>query len=1020
MASEAVKKQILGAINSLNIPLDRSPGTYAVAEACSAAKLLRNRVLREFSRVEKHIIKIRERRFYADSDESESDEGINYDDLGGVTDVRKLSRCDFMFISEMMVMENLVIPLLLAHGMNFTSSLLPQLLKLLAAMLLPVLSFSNEVPRQTDYVRRLVERCGTDEFFTLLIQCVAPVTEKRSTNDLQKEDVVLLEIVLKIITLFFSGPKESVPSVIGAFSRNHGIELFLVILNQNFARNEFRKNKGNEDHDIFRIRPSDTHQEENDSNVVFLSNDEEEESVVELSEEDESEAESSQGGDIPVEPAGVSEHYNARMMEILESDEQLWKWNMHIASAMVSILRCAQSVELAQLVFISKFRQDGSQQVTNLVDGGRQFIECKKESKKWRYLARCHNGATSSNGLLVKGTSSSRIQGEGGAIGYTSTLLGFRGKDSIEKAHDIDSRKKGRYVKGIPDDLAVMCNLSLPTKMQLAQQCLSFICYGFEPLSMMIWSRLASSISSFEDSVQEKNELLASYRTSGEEMETTIDLDSSVYESAQYALNYIGICSSLLRYTREFVMLKKDEKREDLTSFFHQQWKCISSVITQDHIFHGFKLLRVFLSSPHFMKRFGLSNIVLYLAELFMTLNHLVNGDIVDNTDVILAAHALASFVLYTEDNISLIFDAMSRQSGKLLPPVKAGALVLLIYSVLQLMEKCSFGGRLLFPSKKRRKKMVVKVEVDHVASVSGEATPSEKATKDNALDEFNVHTNLPLDEKASDLRATPPSPNNNAEADKGQPVDGSHESIVVDDVSSLESENNYDSISTTDREVNMRSYFRRLSAVRNTSLILSALRNWRANDSDVNTGLVFLIRSFVAEECANVFFSAPFLIVMRDILANGKHSHQNLYEVCDEVVYLFFNPAFAKMLDKRKGDCFGSSSGVLCGAQSFLGFEVALRCARSLFCYSSTEYDLLEEKGIQQTDPDICSLTNVAGVANAVPGSLYVGTPSGVGSHGEQTLPVIEREVSDAVPTENSDRVIIESYEQAPLQEVQ
>ncbi|PWV20576.1 hypothetical protein C3747_6g382 [Trypanosoma cruzi] len=129
--------------------------------------------------------------------------------------------------------------------------------------------------------------------------------------------------------------------------------------------------------------------------------------------------------------------------------------------------------------------------------------------------------------------------------------------------------------------------------------------------------------------------------------------------------------------------------------------------------------------------------------------------------------------------------------------------------------------------------------------------------------------------------------------------------------------------------------------------LILTSLRHWRTNDVDLNNGLVYLIRAFILEGMGNIFFNAPFLFVMRDILSHGEDFHNALHNVCDQVVYDFFNPSFAKLLDEKRKNRSDMSLPFFGGAQSFLGFEVALRCVRSLFSLNSTDYSILEEKGL-------------------------------------------------------------------------
>ncbi|KPA78071.1 hypothetical protein ABB37_06803 [Leptomonas pyrrhocoris] len=998
MSVEAVKRQILIAVDALNVPLNRIPSQKAVVEACSAAKLLRNRLLREHTRVIERIEALRERQMFDEA----SDEETDYERDDGNANVTEtgISRTEFVFLCEMMVAEKLVIPLLKAHGMSFSDSLLPQLLKLLAVMLLPIPRYSADELLQKDLLQRIKTRCGTDEFFALLVQCVAPIAEKRTSGELQREDVVILEIILTMITYLLDGNQNDAERIIGAFCRNHGIELLLVVINQNYSRiqetssvatvqTENKTAEANREADSEGIREPDTAPAPGETaspaidEVKLVS----EEDEVDL-EDDDSTSESQLPDTLNL---ALEQEFQQRVHNLLESEEQLWKWNCLALASIASVIKSIPSEELAQLTLLELSKASTPDQLLNTLRNGHQLRDCKRNSEKWRFVARSRNGSVTSNGILVRASAGSSNGGR--AIGSVSALLGSRRKDPLEVMKDMDLRKRGRFIKGMFQGATLQCNLPLPTKIQLSQQNNSFLSFGFEPLSAMTFSKLQEIAINVERATKEHREVVAGYKGSGETLEVSSPIDTVLYQKLRHVLNYMSICRCTLRYVRIIIEQLKSEQISFL-SVFPLQWQSISSVISLTDLELGFSVLRSFLDCKDLRRREDVTNVVGYLSEILLVLNLLLQGDIAADPTVEVAAHALASSVLYKEENIKVVFGLLTEYSNRVIAVRKAQQFTLFTFSVFQLMEKCSYKGNLLLPKRPKKTKDEGSVPVGEATEMDGVEHQDDNESVDSATleemqeemlqdmadmindddvddyrkqrpvkkeegEEENKRTDVAssaapdivCEESGNELPEPVFEPVEDAAAAEEYEVGGSERALSEGRPPSIASSSRT-ALSTisSEREVSVSGYFHRLATPKNISLIYSALRHWRVNDADVNLALTFLMDGLVHNSCETVFFNVAFLLLMREVLVHGEKTHGPLYVICDKIVYDFFNPSYAKMQDARAGATLPDevANGMLSGAQSYLGFEVSLRCSRALFNFAATDYAYMEEKGMQ------------------------------------------------------------------------
>ncbi|TPP41041.1 hypothetical protein CGC20_36960 [Leishmania donovani] len=963
-----------------------------IFEACAAAKLLRNRLLRERTRVVERIEALRERQIYNET----TDEDFDYDNDDAEAQLAggDVSRTEFIFMCEMMVAEKLVVPLLLAHGMSFSDTLLPQLLKLLAVMLLPIPRFSANEVLQKDMLQKIKTRCGTDEFFALLVQCVAPIAEKRTTGELHREDVIILEIVLTVITYLLDGHPTNTERIIGAFCRNHGVELLLVVINQNYSRIHGINAAANSDSSNEAVNNLDGRKNEGhekDTSGVSLKLDqvrdeihlEEEGSDVGL--EDDDSVPASRSSDMM--HRALDQEFEKQVSNLLESDEQLWKWNCLVLAAMASIIWCVPAEELAHLTMLGHTSDSSPDRVLSTLLNGQHFRDCKKASDKWRFVARSRNGAVTSNGILVRASSGSVTGGR--AIGTVFSLLGPRRKDPLEAMKDVDLRKRGRFVKGMYQDLTPQCNIPLPTKIQLSHQNSAFLSFGFEPLSVMTFRKLQDAAAAVESATKEHKEVVVGYKGSGETVEVTSPLDTAMYQNLGNVLHYMTICRCILRYVRLITEQLKTEKQSFLV-VFPQQWQSVSAIISLDYVELGFSVLRSFLDCKDIRRREDISIAVGYLAEILLLLNSLLQGEIAADPAVQVAAHALASSVLYKEENIKAVFGLLSEYSRRVIAIRKAQVFTLFTFSVFQLMEKCSYKGNLLLPKRSKQQKKTA--PADEAEDMGGAENQDDNESVDSAaledlseemlrgmadmIDdekgddntwqpdfEASVQSSVALEQKVPSAAADLPEPafepvGGSASVDgdglgpsKRATSQGRPSSIASSDRTAL-------STMSSEREVAVSGFFHRLASPKNISLVYSTLRHWRVNDADVNIALTFLMDTLVRHNCESVFFNVAFLLLMREVLVNGEKTHAPLYAVCDRIVYDFFNPSFAKAQDARAASVLQLEveNGMLSGAQSYLGFEVSLRCTRALFNLSTLDYTYIEEKGM----PHLMSYTAI------------------------------------------------------------
>ncbi|CAD2219434.1 hypothetical protein AGDE_14847 [Angomonas deanei] len=868
MSSVLVKRQLLVAVTALNIPLDKIPNKEKVDGICSASKIVRNRLLREHARVTETIEILRQNQ--QDDVLADIDEEPEYDDdeFVAVASDNSTARSEFLYVAELKTAEKLVIPLLLAYGMRFSDTLLPQLLKLLIALLQPIPRFSEGELVQRDALSHIKIRCGSDEFFAFLVQCAAPITEKRSAGKANKADIAMLELILTTISLLLDNPAPETENTIGAFCRNHGVELLLVMVNQNFSSRE--KNKAILDGNFDINEDGDAENSQIDQNT---------ESQVESLNLINLQEEGSDDDGLIIEDGGISRaeqgfQYDSTM-QIAESDAQILKWNTLILHTISHIFK---GVDLNELSLIGFQTQNADGQNTkslfSIPNNDKYMKDCKRETDNWRYIAKSKQGAFNSNGLIVRSDSNKPLQTVGSkTMGTISSIFGTKRKDPLDIMKDMDKRKKGRFVKGMYEDSTTRSNLPFPTKIILSQQTFSFLCFGFEPLSSMVAEQMMGVGNKIMMATKEHKDAVSGFKGSGEAIEITSPIDTSLYSELTEVIHYMMTCSSFLHYIRKSIFLMKEKDLSFDMPSFQQQWQSVSSIVTLEHLEMGFTVLRSFLQIRDLRRRLDIKCVTNFLSEILLLLNLLLGGEIIKDPSVEVAAHALASSILYKEENIKATFDLLKEYAQRNLAMEKAQAFSLFTYAVFQLMEKCSYKGTLLLPKKQPRKgrheeaQDGIEDDDSDNSSITSETNRAMLESMADMIDDSEEVRNSRGDEEAEEVAEqetndvgevqTPqmgfiendvddpsavfsPLPKNTEDAEEGQSRDASVAPPRSETSLSSSGQTVFSTISS-EREVSLDSYVSRLVTPKNSTLLYATLRHWRLNDADVNLALTFL-----------------------------------------------------------------------------------------------------------------------------------------------------------------------------------
>lgn len=343
-------------------------------------------------------------------------------------------------------------------------------------------------------------------------------------------------------------------------------------------------------------------------------------------------------------------------------------------------------------------------------------------------------------------------------LGATSTLMGGKRMDALGFVKEQDRRKKGRYNRKMLEPLKPVSALPLPTQMHLAQQFSTFLAHGFESLSTMIWPRVQVQLKRLNEEVEDASAATAGYgsRLDGPLLSALENVD------VKEIMNYFFLCFTLLRFTRinlRYVlewrreMDERNKKRqeglhrdrqeglgfghhadttvnlavpqvslaadgamdepseadqdaarqqEELMMTFEAQWKAVSHIITLEHIQAGFTLIRNFTTNKELATDYDIGTPLNFVSELLLLLVHLLDGDIVQDPAVTMAAHAMGSSLLYQEENISVVYFLVGNVTFRNRPTHDATqSLITLLHALLSLIDKCSFNGTLALPKRK-------------------------------------------------------------------------------------------------------------------------------------------------------------------------------------------------------------------------------------------------------------------------------------------------------------------------------
>jgi hypothetical protein len=170
------------------------------------------------------------------------------DGLLALGDPTRLRRLEFVAFCELDILRSVVLPALVQHGNSDVAALTVdtqntggffiEVMKLLAALTMPIPQGSDELPRQIDCLKRVRSAVSTEEVLAFVVAAVAPIASSRLHGPLPKASAATIEVTLALVNNLLKAPIRESEFVVGAMCRSHAIELLLVVLRQNSAKLE--------------------------------------------------------------------------------------------------------------------------------------------------------------------------------------------------------------------------------------------------------------------------------------------------------------------------------------------------------------------------------------------------------------------------------------------------------------------------------------------------------------------------------------------------------------------------------------------------------------------------------------------------------------------------------------------------------------------------------------------------------------------------------------------------------------
>ena len=230
---------LLGLVHDLQLPPIATPKD--IHRACESARILRTIILKELARTNEYIAEgavptdIREEEEEGETEVITAQAALREacrEDTSGL-----LSRKQYLHLGALRVVEQIAMPTLLRNA-TLRETVLPQYMKLITAMTMPCPKGSNEYAKQCDVLQSIRRSLTTEPFFSLLVNCIAPIAGRRLHGPLPKEDAAIIEVALSLFNNLLKTTVKDAEAVVDVMCRTHCVELLLVILHQNVAKTE--------------------------------------------------------------------------------------------------------------------------------------------------------------------------------------------------------------------------------------------------------------------------------------------------------------------------------------------------------------------------------------------------------------------------------------------------------------------------------------------------------------------------------------------------------------------------------------------------------------------------------------------------------------------------------------------------------------------------------------------------------------------------------------------------------------
>lgn len=663
-----------------------------------------------------------------------------------------------------------------------------------------------------------------------------------------------------------------------------------------------------------------------------------------------------------------------------EAISRITRWNLVILECTSLIFRVAPAAVIATLGFSTEQLAGpnapiGIAALAQTATLAEPLVAEVEHLRQQRALARRNFGPAMSTALFVKREVAAPTAGPAlpsvavsgvapvgwrpfAAVGRASALAAA--KTPLDSLIERDNTKRVRFARKALQQHASITSMPLPTQLLLAHQFHMFSDAGFAQLSSMVWPEIHRRI-------LEVCEYLVTGRREARASRGDRALDDegpllSALDDVQLgdAFNYIGIIGTLLRFAKTTLRLRllAAEATQlqatgvsaptDASNPGFVSLAVIAEVFDVSHFDTFFKLLATTLQVRSAFASFGHDVASLYqcLAEMIRILVFMIDGQVSHHAAVKTAAITIALSITYADAHLKALLAVCAEIA--LRPRLRdIEAVVCLAHGFVLTIERIAVSGQFAQPKRKAppRRKKAPKSKVTTVAAADSVKQgdrekhdgPSDvdAATGEHDITEIVASPDHPsemvVDTGNSVLPDEPAVSDEAGKPDDDEEDDG-EEDAPVDDTPA------------GDKEVSVASVLTMLAKPRTVFFLLHALRLWRLLPDDAIEAVTYFLNAFLrVPECRSILFTLHVLLPVTDILraiSQGQSAHtqrpqhQTLFRACLAVALAFFSVG----VSQRGGASVPMST-----------LELSLRCARSLFLFSSNEVQLLTSMGLPE-----------------------------------------------------------------------